>query len=61
MAENGDRSGGAYKRKAAFDVLEVGTMGTFGLGEQARTSNDLYTDKLDLFSPAAVEEYLEYS
>lgn len=61
MAENGiQRNGGAYKRKAEFDVLEVGTHGSFGLGDQAKTSNDMYTDKLDIFSPSVVEEYLEY-
>ena len=60
MADGVQRNGGAYKRKAEFDVLEVGSYGTFGLGENAKTSNDMFTDKLDLFTPALVEEYLEY-
>lgn len=56
----GNGNGGGYKRRAELDVLEIGSMGSFGLGDQTKTANEMYSDKLDLFTPAAVEEHLEF-
>lgn len=56
----GDGNGRGYKRKADIDVMEIGSFGSFGVGEQQTTAAEMYSDKLDLFSPGVSENVMEY-